>query len=138
MIAYFDSSVLSRVVMRQADRLRELEACTVRLTSQLTRVECLRAIEKARLDEGLGADEVLSRRLVLFEQLRRTSVVPINREVLDRAGASFPLRVKTLDALHLATAMQVRARVHPGLAFATHDRQQGRAALSLDFEVLGL
>ena len=138
MIAYVDSSVLCRVVMRQPNRLEELETCSQRLTSLLTQVECLRAIERARLDEGLDDDEVLARRLVLFEQLRRMSRVPVSRTVLDRAGSSFPVPVKALDAIHLSTALQVRERRCHELVFATHDRQQGRAALAQDFEVIGL
>jgi len=137
-IAYVDSSVLCRVVMCQANRLQELETCSQRLTSLLTQLECLRAIDKARLDEGLDDDEILARRLVLFEQLRRMGRVAVARSLLDRAGSSFPLPVKALDAIHLATAMQLRERRYRELVFATHDRQQGRAALALGFEVVGL
>ena len=138
MIAYVDASVVSRVVMRQPNRLVELETCTQRLTSLLTQLECLRAMDKARLDEGLDQDEILARRLVLFQQLRRMSKIPVARSVLDRAGSSFPLPVKTLDAIHLATALQLRERRYRELVFATHDRQQGRAAAALGFEVIGL
>ena len=138
MIAYVDSSVVSRVVMRQPNRLVELETCTQRLTSLLTQLECLRAMDKARLDEGLDQDEILARRLVLFQQLRRMSKIAVARSVLDRAGSSFPLPVKTLDAIHLATALQLRERRYRELVFATHDRQQGRAAAALGFEVIGL
>jgi len=137
-IAYVDSSVVSRVVMRQPNRLVELETCTQRLTSLLTQLECLRAMDKARLDEGLDQDEILARRLVLFQQLRRMSKIAVARSVLDRAGSSFPLPVKTLDAIHLATALQLRERRYHELVFATHDRQQGRAAAALGFEVIGL
>jgi hypothetical protein len=137
-IAYVDSSVVSRVVMRQPNRLVELETCTQRLTSLLTQLECLRAIDKARLDEGLDQDEILARRLVLFQQLRRMSRIAVARSMLDRAGSSFPLPVKTLDAIHLATALQLRERRYHELVFATHDRQQGRAAAALGFEVIGL
>jgi len=137
-IAYVDSSVVSRVVMRQPNRLVELETCTQRLTSLLTQLECLRAMDKARLDEGLDQDEILARRLVLFQQLRRMSKIAVARSVLDRAGSSFPLPVKTLDAIHLATALQLRERRYRELVFATHDRQQGRAAAALGFEVIGL
>jgi len=137
-IAYVDSSVVSRVVMRQPNRLVGLETSTQRLTSLLTQLECLQAIDKARLDEGLDQDEILARRLVLFQQLRRMSKIAVARSVLDRAGSSFPLPVKTLDAIHLATALQLRERRYHELVFATHDRQQGRAAAALGFEVIGL
>lgn len=138
MIVYVDSSVVCRVVMCQPDRLVHLEADALRLTSQLTQLECLRAIDKARLDEGLDQDEILARRLALFQQLRRMSKVAIARSVIDRAGSSLPLPVKALDAIHLATALQLRERRYADLVFATHDRQQGRAALALGFEVVGL
>jgi len=137
-IAYVDSSVVCRVVMRQPDLLVEVEKHTLRFTSLLTQLECLRAIDRARLDEGLDQDEILARRLVLFVQLRRMSRIAVARSVLERAGSSFPLPVKALDAVHLATAMQLRERRYHKLVFATHDRQQGRAAAALDFEVIGL
>ena len=124
--------------MRQPNRLVGLETSTQRLTSLLTQLECLQAIDKARLDEGLDQDEILARRLVLFQQLRRMSKIAVARSVLDRAGSSFPLPVKTLDAIHLATALQLRERRYHELVFATHDRQQGRAAAALGFEVIGL
>jgi len=130
------SSLGSSCVSRTASW--ELETCTQRLTSLLTQLECLRAMDKARLDEGLDQDEILARRLVLFQQLRRMSKIAVARSVLDRAGSSFPLPVKTLDAIHLATALQLRERRYHELVFATHDRQQGRAAAALGFEVIGL
>ena len=43
-----------------------------------------------------------------------------------------------MDAIHLATALQFREHEQPDLMFATHDRQQGRAALAMGFQVIGL
>ncbi len=44
----------------------------------------------------------------------------------------------TLDALHLATAGAVRLRRSPAeLVFATHDKQLGRVAEAMGFEVIG-
>jgi predicted nucleic acid-binding protein len=137
-IAYVDSSVVARFVMRQPDRLTELASFEQRLTSQLTQLECLRALDRARIAEGLASDEILARSLVLFEQLRRMKRVSVSRSVLERGGSSFPLPVKALDAVHLATALQLRDRGQFDLVFATHDRQQGKAALALGFTVIGL
>ena len=52
---------------------------SLQLTSLLTQLEWLRAIDKAWLDEGLDDDEILARRLALFEQLRRMSRVAVAR-----------------------------------------------------------
>jgi len=46
--------------------------------------------------------------------------------------------VKSLDALHLASAQLLREREAHDLVFATHDRQLGRLAALLDFPVIGL
>jgi hypothetical protein len=45
--------------------------------------------------------------------------------------------LRTLDALHVASAILVRARF-PALRFATHDDDLGTAAAALNLPVLGL
>ena len=138
MIAYVDSSVVARFVLRQPDRLVELERADRRLTSLVTQLECLRAIDRARMEEGVDPDEVSARRLVLYGQLRRMERVAVSRSVLERAGEPMPWPVKTLDAIHIATALRCRERRTFDLIFATHDRQQGRVAADLGFEVIGV
>ena len=138
MIAYVDSSVVARFVLQQPDRLDELTTFDKRLTSQLTQLECLRAVDKARMDHDLTPDEVLVRSLALYQLLRGMSRVAVSRAVLERGSASFPLPVKTLDAVHVGTALHLRERAYPQIAFATHDRQQASLALLLGFPVLGI
>jgi hypothetical protein len=46
--------------------------------------------------------------------------------------------VKSLDALHLASAMLLRERLRIALVFATHDPQQARAARTLGFDCIGV
>jgi hypothetical protein len=46
--------------------------------------------------------------------------------------------VKTLDALHLASALLWRERSGDPLVFATHDPQQARAARALGFDCAGV
>jgi hypothetical protein len=43
-----------------------------------------------------------------------------------------------VESVHLATALMWRDRRAPDLVFATHDRQLGRAAAALGFDVVGL
>ncbi len=137
MIAYVDSSVVARFVLRQPDRLAELTTFDQRVTSQLTQLECLRALDKVRMDDGMASDEVLARSLVLYGLLRSMMRVAVSRAVLERGSASFPLPVKSLDAVHMGTALHLRERGYPEMVFATHDRQQARLALLLGFPVIG-
>jgi hypothetical protein len=44
--------------------------------------------------------------------------------------------VRTLDTLHLASALMIRER-YEALRFATHDRELATAAHALGFEVVG-
>lgn len=138
MIAYVDTSVILRFVLQQPDPLTALLDCDDRVTSYLTEVECLRAIEAARLRRQLSVDESGERRQVAYQHLRRTRRVMPSLSILRRAGEPYPVALKTLDAVHLATALMWRDRHSPGLVFATHDRQLGRGAAALGFEVLGV
>jgi hypothetical protein len=46
--------------------------------------------------------------------------------------------VKTLDALHLASALLFRERREVSMIFATHDAQQATAARALGFVCIGI
>jgi len=83
-------------------------------------------------------DESAERRQVAYRHLRRTRRLMPSLSIVRRAGELYPVALETLDAVHLATALTWRDRRAPGLVFATHDRQLGRAAVALGFEVIGL
>jgi hypothetical protein len=46
--------------------------------------------------------------------------------------------VKTLDAIHLASPMLLGERRGVELSFATHDRQQARAARAVGVDCIGV
>jgi predicted nucleic acid-binding protein len=137
-IAYVDASVMVRFVTSEPDRLEEVTTFDQKVTSLIAEVECLRTVQKAQLAGEIDTDEFISRRQAVFALLRRMALVLPSRSILTRAGEPFPLPLKTLDAIHLATALQWRERRAPDLVFATHDRQLGRAASALGFPVIGV
>ena len=49
MRVYVESSVLLRIVLGERDRLREWSRITEAMTSDITRVECLRTLDRLRL-----------------------------------------------------------------------------------------
>lgn len=106
------------------------------VSSELIRVECLRAIERLRLQGLIDDETVAQRRAAILDTLSRFRLVEPSRVILERAAEPFPVHVATLDSIHLATALELRAD-HPDLAFATHDAKLGAAASSLEFLVLG-
>jgi predicted nucleic acid-binding protein len=136
MRVYFESSVVLRVVLGEAGRLREWSRTSAALTSEITRVECLRTLDRLRLSGGLVDRDLARRRATVLAVLEGFETVRLNRAVLDRAGDPFPVQVRTLDALHLASALVARSRF-PALRFATHDAELAAAARAQGLAVIG-
>ena len=105
MIAYLDSSVLLRVVLRQRNALKEWRAIEQGIASALVEVECLRTLDRLRMAEGLQDDDIAVRREAVFRLLEAIEVIEPTGPVLARAGQPFPTALGTLDAIHLATAL---------------------------------
>ena len=138
MIAYADSSVLLRFLFEQRPTLASIERFERLVTSTITLTECLRAVDNARLRGEIDPDEHDARRRAVYDRVRGLERVVVSSGVLDRAAAPFPAPVATLDAIHLATALQWRERGRPDMVFATHDVRQARVAELLGFEVTGI
>jgi len=137
MTLYVDSSVLLRVLLGERGVLREWRRSRRWISSELIRLECLRTIDRARLQLGIADEDVAERRAGVLEYLRAFELVRLDRTVLERAGDPFPTALGTLDALHLASALAARSAARD-LRFATHDRQLGIAARSMGLPVVGV
>lgn len=136
MIAYVDTSVLLRIVLGEPKRLREWRSIDSPLSSELIRVEALRSIDRARVLLHLEDPEVAERRAGVLQLLSGFRLARVDSRVLARAADPFPTLIRTLDAIHLATADLAR-RSTKDLVFATHDRELGIAARALGFRVVG-
>lgn len=78
-------------------------------TSALTGVECARALARARSLERISAVEELAALRMLDEALSSWHVHDLSEGVLAAARMRYPIEpVRTLDALHLATAQVLR------------------------------
>jgi uncharacterized protein len=135
--AYLDTSVLLRVVLGEPNRLAEWSRITTAISSEIVRVECLRVLDRLRLEGRMDDRELARRRGAALDILRGFELVRLNRPVLDRASEPFPTLLRTLDALHLASALLVRGR-YRGLRFASHDDGQALAAKALGIPVIGV
>jgi uncharacterized protein len=80
--------------------------------------------------------ELARRRQTMLEVLSGFELVRINRAVLDRAADPFPTQLRTLDALHLASALLLHDR-EPAATFATHDEDLAAAAAAVGLRVIG-
>lgn len=134
--AYVDSSVLLRVILGEGEPLPSWARIDQALSSELIRLECLRTIDRARIEVALADDVVSRQRADVLEAIDTLSLIPLTTPVLERAAEPFPTLIGSLDAIHLASALLVREH-YDELLFATHDQQLAVAARSMGFTVEG-
>jgi len=87
-----------------------------------------------RLEHGWKDEDVANAGTQLLRLERVLTKVRLSAAIMERASLPMPTIVKTLDAIHIASAGLVRERLQPNLVFVTHDQQQARAARALSFE----
>ena len=137
MIVYLDTSVVLRVLFREDDQLETWGKWDEAYSSELMGVEARRVMDCMRLELSLD-DEGVAR---VHEELSRVEGVigsiPLTRTILRRASLPMPTVVRTLDGIHLASALLSSERRGTTPIFATHDRQQATAARALGFECIG-
>jgi predicted nucleic acid-binding protein len=118
-----------------ADVRCELAAAAEAFTSVLTLVESDRVLIRAQVVDGLTEGDVVDRRRALARASRHWHLVQLHEEILERARRPFPGEpVRTLDALHLASALTVRAAV-PDLVILSLDGDIRRAGADLGFVI---
>lgn len=123
---YVDSSALVKLVRSEAETeaLAAFLADRVLAATTIARVEVLRAIRRAG-----GSEAEVQRAQHVLAALY---LVPPDDDILDRASRLGPPSLRTLDALHLATAMAVAADID---AFVAYDASLLEAARSAGLEV---
>ena len=115
---------------------RALAEATHILTSELTLVECDRALIRARTTLNLGATEIEKRRALLETRARHWTLMAIGPAVIDRARRPFPVEpIRMLDALHLASALDAK-RTLDDLAMLSLDHRVRSAARAMGLSVL--
>ena len=122
---YLDSSAIVKLAVREAESAalrRHLQRRRPWVSSALARVEVLRALLP-------GGDEALAagRRV-----LATCDLVRINDVVLNEAAVLEPRDLRSLDAIHLATALRLGEDVG---AVVTYDARMAAAARRLRLRV---
>lgn len=125
-LLYLDSSALVKLIVAEPETPALLQFLTrwpYRVSSALARVEVLRAVK--RTDAG----PAIRRRATRV--LARVALIRIDDPVLAAAARIAPPGVRTLDAIHVATARSLDGLV----GIVTYDTRLARAASGVRIKV---
>ena len=140
MIAYVDSSVLLRLVLRNLPLNRELAQIEIAISSKLIRVECHRALDRLWLAGELDDGQLQTARREIEKLLEVMQLQDVDDDVIELASHPASTELAPLDALHLATANLYgagKAATDRLTVFATHEPALANAARELHFQIIG-
>lgn len=127
-LVYLDSSAIVKLVVREPESpalFDWLAARPERISSAVARVEIMRALRRAGPSGAAGRHRAM-------EVLDRIALLPVDRPILDAAGELGPPDLRSLDAIHLATALSVGADL---AGLVTYDERLAAAAASSRIDV---
>jgi predicted nucleic acid-binding protein len=122
---YLDSSAIVKLAVREPESAalrRWLRRKRPLVSSALARTEVLRALLPAG-EEAVGRGRAV---------LRGLDLLRVNDRVLEAAGLLLPLALRSLDAIHLATARELGDELG---SLVTYDDRMAAAARALGHRV---
>lgn len=123
---YVDSSALVKLVVEEPESAalrRHLRRRSPLVASALVRAEVVRAV----LPQGEAA---VARAQTVLSAI---DLIRVNDEILRAAGTLLPAEVRSLDAIHLATALHLGPDVG---SLVTYDGRMAAAARALELRTL--
>jgi predicted nucleic acid-binding protein len=136
---YAESSAVLSWLLGEKDgpiARRHLQGADIILSSHLTLVECDRALRRAVALTALVEAQATTLGARLATTARYWNILGVIPEILDRARQSFPGEpIRTLDALHIASALHARSAV-TDLALLSFDDRIRKIGAGLGFPLL--
>jgi predicted nucleic acid-binding protein len=122
-VIYLDSSAVTKLILHEAESeplemWLDTQRDAPRTSSELAYTEVLRAVARSRPELLMTAEQVL----------RRVALMPVSTSILQSAAALSPAVLRTLDAVHLASALKLGAELS---VFVTYDLRLGDAARNI-------
>jgi predicted nucleic acid-binding protein len=119
-----------------ADVRRSLVAAEIIVASDLTLIECDRVMLRAAALGELTEAEAADRRAHLTAAASHWQILRIAPEIVERARQPFPGEpIRTLDAIHLASALVARTAI-AGLTLLSLDDRVRRAGKKVGLDVV--
>ncbi|MGH8966216.1 MAG: type II toxin-antitoxin system VapC family toxin, partial [Actinomycetes bacterium] len=139
-VIYIDSCALVKLI-RDEDGSAALQAWLderadeLVVTSELAQAEVRRAVRRSNhTDQGalIDADDLASELAEADDLLTAVSQISVDLELMERAGALEAPMVRTLDAIHLVSALELPSTVE----FVTYDQRLAAIARAAGLTVI--
>lgn len=130
-LSYLDSSAIAKLAIQEAESdavERYIVQREALASSRLSEAEVIRATRRVSARNSIAQVHEQAR-----EALAALFLRDVDANVLRRAGLLDPLDLRTLDAIHLATALGIG---DPELEFVTYDNRLARAANAAGLRVV--
>lgn len=137
--AYFDTSAYIKAFIEEtgSQKARKLLMEHRPLVSALVQVECISVLSRKREEGGLSNDGLTSLLFHMKATLAHAELMRLSDEVmLKTETVIIDSAARTLDALHIASALLFKENTGVDLAFVTSDMKQKAAAEKLGLRVV--
>jgi predicted nucleic acid-binding protein len=142
MIVYIDSSVILSIIFQEPTLNKSIEvwkSSEIRVSSILLEAECKITIKRYYLhnQKKLGAtwkDKKLEELDKLLEEIHFKNIDSVTMEIVAKEDILSGCR--TLDALHLSTAIELRNELGEDLHIFSYDKDFNKVAKELKFKTL--
>jgi predicted nucleic acid-binding protein len=109
---YFDTSALARLVFEETESAALVEWLSARadvpkISSDLATVELLRTSRRVDAESLDGANLLLG----------GIDLLPVDRAIVEKASTLVPTELRSLDAIHLASALSVKTSLTALVAY---------------------
>ena len=132
-VLYAESSAVLSWLLgepRQHEVVAELSKAATVVTPSITTIECSRGLLRARLDGRVSEAEEMAALRMLDEAVERWTILGVFDEVDQGTRQEFPQEpVRTLDAVHLATALLFAGALGELRMLSFDDRVRANARL---------
>jgi predicted nucleic acid-binding protein len=128
--------VALRHILKGEGKIRLALECDKVFSSELFEIECRRVIHRCRMEGGLDDEGLILALERLEKLLDGMNLISLSTAVKKRAMEAFPVVVKTLDALHLASAIKLGEALHgEKVVVFSHDKAINQCAKALGLQL---
>ena len=139
-LAYVDSSVLVKHYVeneKSSSHASQLIHSHKVYVSSIAQIEVLSALSRKHQLGEVSQEESTTLKKTFLSDCKKMGVVELREEVISEAqDLVFRVSIKTLDSIHLASAIILKRIIETSYPFATSDKQLAVAAEKEGFEVI--